>query len=362
MLSSRNARADPSTVHPPFSAQDHHHASRSLKDHSAGRENVRNSPQKSVNIYEDSGKRPSMHKKNKSSVSLKSLIGSDKVKPPKPFAEQVDDAVVLKRPKSSTGLSALLSRSKTPKGPKLDCKSPIKDKENRTPPQTADVVPPPAWAQFATRQQQDAGMTTAVPLNDRVNLEREATLYTPQEYSPSKQRNFHDYRPTLDRKVDKKLRPRSEIIGSTNTNAYISKDLSIVQQGAAPTPASRESPVKEKHPIVHVQDANDGTVKGKGQQNPDKLSTGVANHESSTTLNKAKRGSRVMAAVAALNGNSTDTHNVQTTDSSVQILDVKAIESEFETLLVRCHHNTFSLQSSPNARRQGTYRTTSVIG
>ncbi|KAL9026778.1 MAG: hypothetical protein Q9196_004610 [Gyalolechia fulgens] len=318
--------ADPATasIHSPILPNDHVHASRSLKDHSDSRENRRSSPQKPVNIHEDGEKRPSMHKKNKSSVSLKSLIGNDKVKPPKPSMRPPEDAAVLKRPKSTTGLSALLSRSRTPKGPKLDYKSPIKDKENQTPQQT-DMVPPPIWAEYATQQLQNVGMTTAVPLNDRTYIEQETTLYTPQEYSPSKQRNFYDYRPTLARKTDKKPRPRSDGVALTETLSSVQKGTEAAVKG--------ECLVQEMHREAHGQGSNDNPVKGKTRQNVDKGLNGSNTDESSTALPKAKRGSRVMAAVAALNGNPTDAGNMPTKDSPVQILDVKAVESEFETLL-----------------------------
>ncbi|KAI4169385.1 MAG: hypothetical protein LQ343_005778 [Gyalolechia ehrenbergii] len=332
MLAQGNVYANPSTASmpSPISPNDHPHASRSLKDHNAARENIRNSPQKPVNIYEDGAKRSGMHKRNKSSVSLKSLIGNDKAKPPRSSMQQPENAVVLKRPKSSTGLSALLSRSKTPKGPKLDCKSPIKDKENRTPPQTADIVPPPIWAQFTTQRPHEAGLTTTVHLNDRVNIEREATLYTPQESSPSKQRNFYDYRPTLARKTDKKLPSPSELIDSTETNSYNAEALSRVHQGTV----DGENPVKERHHEVHAQGSNENPVKGKTQQNVGKGSNGTDTDDSSTALTKAKLGSRVMAAVAALNCNPGDAGNTQTKHLSVPIMDVKAIEREFETLLL----------------------------
>ncbi|KAL8932089.1 MAG: hypothetical protein Q9216_006966, partial [Gyalolechia sp. 2 TL-2023] len=331
MLNQGNAYTNPSTasLHSPILPNDHPHASKSLKDHNAGRENVRNPLHNPVNIYEDGGRRPGVHKKNKSSVSLKSLIGTDKGKPPKASLQRSEDAVVLKRPKSSTGLSALLSRSKTPKGPKSDCKSPVKDKENRTPPQTADIVPPPIWAQFATQKPCEASLTTSVPLNDRVNFEREATLYTPQEYSPSKQRNFNDYRPTLTQKTDKKLRPRSEVIGSTEASNSNAETLSKVQKGLV----NGESPVKERHQEVHAQGGNGSPKKEKTDQNIIKGSNGADRDDCSTALIKAKRGSRVMAAVAALNASPADARDMSMKDSSVQIMDVNAIESEFETLL-----------------------------
>ncbi|KAL8779680.1 MAG: hypothetical protein Q9213_006827 [Squamulea squamosa] len=204
-------------------------AENGLKDHNANRENIRSSPRKPVEVYEDVYKQPGMHKKTKSSMSLKSLIRNDKDKPSKPSSQELEDGTKLKRPKSSTGLSALLSRSKQPKEPKWERKSPTKDKENRTPPQTADLLPPPIWAQFATQQTTEPYKSTALPLNNRDDIEREIALYTPKDYSPSKQRNFYDIRPTLARKAESNIRSQSEILSSAGTRACTGTSMTSPQ-------------------------------------------------------------------------------------------------------------------------------------
>ncbi|KAL8948786.1 MAG: hypothetical protein Q9183_007655, partial [Haloplaca sp. 2 TL-2023] len=142
------------------------HPERPFGPSNANSDNLRSSPQKPVQVFEDVEKRPGMHKKTKSSVSLKSFIVGDKSKPSKPTPQEPDQGAKLKRPKSSTGLSALIPRS--PRKPKAETKSPVKEKENQTPPQTADLGPPPIWAQFATQQMQQAQLGARIPLNDRV--------------------------------------------------------------------------------------------------------------------------------------------------------------------------------------------------
>lgn len=317
---------------------DHPHSERPLRDHNADRENTRSSPRKPVPIYEDVERRPGMHKKTKSSVSLKSLIGNDKARTPKRPTPDSETGVQLKRPKSSTGLSALLSRSRSPKKPTSDGKSPVKDKENRTPPQTADITPPPIWAQFATQQLQEPRNSTTVPLNDNIDIEREAALYTPQEYSPSKQRNFHDDRPTLARKTDPKPRPRSEVIDSREANAYAaetsSRDWGRFEGRETAPSIQADSPAKAKTEKNCGNDNSRGMEPAKTSGHAGNASTGPSNDDSSAALAKQKRGSRVMAAVAALNGTSHESCNNSTADVAVQILDVKVIENEFETLLV----------------------------
>lgn len=323
-----------SAMPPPMLPLDHPHAERILRDHNTNRDNARPSPRKPVTIYEDGGKRPGMHKKTKSSVSLKSLMGSDKGKAPKPPAPEPENGIQLKRPKSSTGLSALLSRSRSPKKPAESCNSPVKDKENRTPPHTAEITPPPIWAQFASQQSQKPRTTINVPLNDNIDVGRDAALYSPQEYSPSKQRNFHDYRPTLAQKTDKKPRPRSESRGGDS-------GVPETRLGGLGRSFGRESAL-----VLNESAMWAGTTRAceksdsRGREGPriseevGTLSTGSSNDVASAALTKQKRGSRVMAAVAALNGPARDSPNTAATDPGVQVLDVKAIDEEFETLLV----------------------------
>lgn len=314
-------------------------AGNGLKDHNANRENIRSSPRKPVEVYEDGYKRPGMHKKTKSSVSLKSLIGNDKAKPPKLSRQESEDATTLKRPKSSTGLSALLSRSKLTKGPISECKSPTKDKENRTPPQTADMLPPPIWAQFATQQTTEPHKNVPNPLNNRADIEREIAIYTPKDYSPSKQRNFHDIRPTLARKAESNTRPRSEmVVSSAGTRAYT--DTSITSTPNRPSTGPKQTYLmvqsgsatgqsKENHRHATEKGPEDTKQKPHADRGLVELSNGVA----PSAAAKVKRGSRVMAAVAAFNGNRDGVHDTQSSTTLSSELDMQAIESEFETLL-----------------------------
>ncbi|KAI4121490.1 MAG: hypothetical protein LQ338_006332 [Usnochroma carphineum] len=330
------AKVTMAQLYSPMLPVDHPHAERRLGNHNADSENMRSSLRMPVAIYEDGEKRPRMHKKTKSSVSLKSLIGNDQVKLSKTPTQGAEDEVRLKRPKSSTGLSALLFRTKSPKKPKSNCKSPIKDKENRTPPHTSDIAPPPIWAQFYTQKLQEPRNTTTVPLNEVVDVEREAALYTPQEYSPSKQRNFHDYRPTLARKTDKKPRPWSEVVGSSETTGSSAKSLArdrgrsewretTLGQGGI----SAKAKVKEDRDKKNSRCPESLNILGKSGN----ASTRPSNNVSSVAPAKEIRGSRVMAAVAALDGTPKEVDKTTAAGSGVQILDVKAIENAFETLL-----------------------------
>ncbi|KAL8689452.1 MAG: hypothetical protein Q9218_004885 [Villophora microphyllina] len=247
-----------------------------------------------------------------------------------------DDAVKLKRPKSSTGLSALLSGSKSPKKSKSEGKSPIKEKENRTPPHTADVAPPPIWAQFTTQQFPDPSKSTRLPLNDHVNVEREVALNTPPVYSPSKQRSFFDHPPTLSPKPDAKPRPLSEYIVSNGNKAFAAG-----MQPDALQPGIPKSPSRQLQNSSSVEGAkgNSRSLNTEAAQKNMTLqgsSNGlhhISSDQTTVVVTKAKRGSRVMAAVAAFSGVQKEVRETPASSSAVQIVDVQAIETEFESLL-----------------------------
>ncbi|KAL8637309.1 MAG: hypothetical protein Q9228_005402, partial [Teloschistes exilis] len=331
MLAPLNFHSDSS--HPNNS----NNSERPLRDHNASQENARNSPRKPVDIYEDDQKRP-IHQKTKSSVSLKSLIGNDKSKSSKTPVDESKDAARLKRPKSSAGLAALLSGSKSPKKSKPDGKSPVKEKENRTPPQTADIAPPPIWAQFATQQQLlDHSKTTRVPLKDHTKTEREASLYTPRDPSPSKQRSFLDPPLPLSPKSDAKSRPLLGYNCSGGNQAFFDDVESGAQHQQSKLKTLSE-PIDNLAPVERANENGKFTSREMVQKGTDLYYKNITMHQSSRdataiAATKPKRGSRVMAAVAALSGGPKEVHSVPAPPSAVQIVDVQAIEAEFESLL-----------------------------
>ena len=315
---------------------------RPFEPYNANRDNFRSSPQKPVQVFEDLEKRPGMHKKTKSSVSLKSFIGGDKSKPSKPTPQEPDQAAKLKRPKSSTGLSALIPRS--PRKLKAEAKSPVKEKENQTPPQTADIAPPPIWAQFATQQMQQAQLGTRIPLNGRIDVGMEAPSYTPKEYCPSKQGDVYECRPTLTRKTDPRPRQRPELIDTSPTRNLVAGTLSGVRKQLVSTTAS---PCLQHAPVLEER-ANENcpspAVRGEIASKPlPSIGAGrpeTMEDEAVSSHKRAKRGSRVMAAVAAFNGTPNEASKSPTRQAVVEIMDVKAIEKEFESLLVRYPHKS----------------------
>ena len=317
----------PALVQPPILPPDHPQARYHLREQNGNTDNIRSPSKKPVDIHEDNVKSTGLHKKTKSSVSLKSLIGNEKSKASKSKSlEEEEEAKSMKKSKSSTSLSILLSRPKSSKSLKLEDLPRKKDKENRTPPNSANAAPPPIWAQFASQQILEP-TTTKIPLNDRRNFADEIALYTPRDYSPSKQRNFQGYeQPTLSRKTEPKPRPKSAFITSGPSTSSFAGNLAGLHRPSMDK--SRQAPNNDG-----ADQRSSSEMKSSSRRSSlERYGVGeVAKSEARTN----KRGSRVMAAVAAFNGKS----NVSTREANQEpqevVLDVKAIETAFEILLVR---------------------------
>lgn len=323
MSPNKIAAIGPSPILPPDHPQDRYH----LREQSGNRDNIRSSPRKSIERHGDSVKSTELYKKTKSSVSLKSLMGNEKSKTPKPKSPEKQEVKTMKKSKSSTSLSALLSRPKSSKGSKPEDPPLKKDKENRTPPSSATAAPPPIWAQFVTQQMQESTSTTKVPLNDRNNLVDEIALYTPRDYSPSKQRNFHEHeQPTLSRRIEPKPRPKSAFIPSgPSTNPFSGTTVGL------------RKPSLDRNRRYPNNDGNNhrSSSEKKSLSRRSSLEHQIISEDCSKPgFTTNKRGSRVMAAVAVFNGKSREPPHEPVKETHETRLDVKAIENAFETLLV----------------------------
>lgn len=239
-------------------------------------------------------KKGGLHKKTKSSVSLRSLLRDrekkDKQRTPSDLPDEEGSlGKTMKKVKSATSLSALLKRSNRSR--KDEPVAEPKDKENRRP---ASEVVSPIWAQFATQPLETPTGSVYVPESQRT-LEDEVSLYTPKIYSPSKQRNFYDYQPTLVQKP----RPKSDYVSTSGTM----KVREMLGQISRVPSGKRRQPEPQ---------AEQGYFDNRSNDN---------NESKRTSTNSA---GRVMAVVTALNAKDADARKV----------DDKQIESEFEKLLV----------------------------
>ena len=340
----------------PFLPPDHPFARQHLRELSKPRDNVRSSPKKSIEVYEDDNRSFGLHKKSKSSVSLKSLIGNDKVKAPKAMSPEKPEDKKLKKSKSSTSLSALLSRPKSSKGSKTGDVRVTKDKENQSPPTTADIAPPPIWAQFSSQSIESFSGPTKIPLNDADGLVDKIALYTPQEYSPSKQRNFGDHeQPTLSRGIETRARPKSALLPSSPSSTSFTETLSRLRKRSHDKWQSR-APSDDHQPQSTEQKSRKSSAERKMCRRTSAEQERKSEDSSELTKNKAKRGSRVMAAVAAFNDRSQEAvkQPAPTSKSPEAPLDPAAIDYAFEELLVR-PYSIYGKRAKWKNRTRGIY-------
>lgn len=314
---------------------DHPHTRHHLREDAGNRNTTIPSPPKMTEARKGSKSASGENQTMTRSASFKSLVGMEKEKSSKKKYEK-EEEMKMKKSKSSTSISAFLSRPRSSKGVKAEESHRQKDKENQTPPSSAEMAPPPIWAQFATQGFQEPSHTTMIPLNDRFSVEEEAALYTPREYSPSKQRNFPDYqKPTLSRRAEPKPRPKSECIASGQTPASFAETISRL--GKSSQDRSQVDLSNQQQVTGQATDAGKKlfAVEKQLSARPSSADTpNVSNDSVGSNLIMPQRGSRVMAAVAAFNGKTKELPKEPPKDAETVPLDSKSIESAFESLLV----------------------------
>ena len=313
---------------------DHPHTRQHLKENKGNGNTTIASPKKPANEGKEIKLTSRENQKMTRSSSFKSFVGKEKEKLFQREGE-TEKGNNMKSSKSSTSIAALLSRPRLSKGVKAEGAHRQTDKENQRPPSSAEMPPPPIWAQFATQGFEDSPHTTKIPLNDRFALEEEVALYTPQDYSPSKQRNFPDYQqPTLSRKTESKPRPKSECIAAGPTPASFAETISGMRKSGLD---------KSQVDVSNQKRAKQAAETGRKclpEEEPlsERLSSvenrKVSNDSAGSDLPMSKHGSRVMAAVAAFNGKAKELPKAPPNDPEIVQLDPKTIESAFESLLV----------------------------
>lgn len=285
---------------------------------------------------------PGLHKKTKSIVSLRAaqLNGKETASPsnttPIVETEQPRLQPNMKKSKSSTSLSALLSR-KSSRG--------RRDKENQPPINNIDQdeIAETHWTQHpAFRPLQDASHTQPrpSPTRQRRTFEEEVTLYTPApQLSPSKQRNFQDYfTPTLAAPADSTnpgfTLPTAQPIRKTSDEK---RAQSREQKGGIFS--SRRRPGHERSqsstaiPVVQPRDRSRG--RGIEPRSPKKEPASPLKEQREQKevkkTDRSKRGSLVMAAISMFDSRSAAAEK-PTPPAPGQTPE--ELEKEFEDLLV----------------------------
>ena len=309
---------------------DHPHTRQHLReDGDNGNTNIP-SHKLSVDVRKETEPLSGEHQMVTRSVSFKSSADKEDQKPLKKEHPK-EDGNKMKMSKSSTNISAILSRPRSSKTVKAEETHRQKDKENQTPPSSAGMGPPPIWAQFASQGFEEPAHTTKIPLNDQFTVEEEVALYTPRDYSPSKQRNFPDYQqPTLSRRVGSKPRPKSESIPPCPTPASFAEVVSGLQKSGRNK--SQVDISNRQQQTRQVIDPSRLDQNSSVEIRPRAENLKVSNDSAGSGLPKS--GSRVMAAVAAFNGKAKELPKDPPKDTEIVQLDPKAIERAFESLLV----------------------------
>ncbi|KXS98750.1 hypothetical protein AC578_9050 [Pseudocercospora eumusae] len=258
---------------------------------------------------------PSSPSKKKGTLGRKSKDGKGK-----------DDKHAAKpiKSKSSTNLSAMFAKMNRSSKDVSKIESEQRDKENASPappnPQPMQRVDTPIWAQFASDSKSSN------------NLQEEIDRYTPTVYSPSKQRNFNgsfdapSLRPTL-----RKGRPQSAyyangegIIGAIGRR--VSGDKKSLEGRKSEDSGRRffqgsNSRVSMERDRILGRDMTDRKASGSSAEHV----------PAKEKLDVKKRGGRVMAAVAALQGKNKETDKPKERDEPP--LDPKEVDAQFEAVL-----------------------------
>ncbi|KAJ5168390.1 uncharacterized protein N7482_003984 [Penicillium canariense] len=253
-----------------------------------------------------------LHKKTKSAVSLKSLRSYMERKDTKSEEPQIENADELKpkKTKSTNSLSAILKRSQ--RGRKAGGSKQSREKENRSPVDLVDNMPSPVWPQEGSIYQAPSTRSRQNSTADRQrSVAEEVSLYTPKEYSPAQQRNFHDYhQPSLTRQGEAKPRPKSDCLAG---NRKMKDILGTMQR--APSGDGNAS-----------NRFDSASSKGQGLDRARKMSAPALHAPSLKDQPNSRRLSRVQAAISAFNAkdHDADVH---------KHLNSMDLESEFEKLL-----------------------------
>lgn len=251
-------------------------------------------------------------------MAKKSLAGRDTDKNSKLKDDKIRKP---KKAKSSTNLASLLSRPKSTKSlRKAAAEEELRlgrDKENRSPPSsslTDSESTPPIYAQFATQH------FAVQPLGGKF-LEDEIDLYTPQQYSPGKQRNFYNgpgSQPTLNRRDETKRA----------LSTYLPSNFSIQDISRHVGGSERRSAERQRGGSFDLRPAIDRKA---------------TMPETKAELTTSRRGARVMAAVASFGSKAKPVE-----PAAYPVPDIKDVDAEFEAMLDRRNipeHQRYKMRS-----------------
>ncbi|KAK3707901.1 hypothetical protein LTR37_011753 [Vermiconidia calcicola] len=244
-----------------------------------------------------------------------------------------------KKSKSSTNLAGIFAKMNR-SSKDLSVQIPReRDKENTTPPSSSGgtyvSAETPIWAQYASSGKAKASSRPGTRDGENVshiNVKDEIAKYTPQDYSPSKQRNFNgDYNQPQLRPTLAKTRPQSAYFGADMMSAIGrrvsggrgSLDLTGRTSDDLERRKSRDSGrrVSGARDVLEQQRKTSGSSADHAPLAKEKL-----------TVAKRGAGERVMAAVAAFQSK-TGGKDQQKQAVKEAVLDEKEVDRQFEAVL-----------------------------
>jgi Diaphanous GTPase-binding Domain len=241
-----------------------------------GERHVNSPPQIQRVPLRDGSTRPTMHKKTKSNISLKSLV-RDKSSDSGSISSSEGrmENHKPKKSKSSTNLAALFKK----KSRKNLKEEEPKGQENVTPPSSANVetTRSPIWAQFATQPLEDKQGRVHHPPGKSRTVQEEIDLYTPKElaaYRPLQQDILPDNPVVAERPP-----PRPFLGHRSSRSSIFREELDGVPDTHPSQKPSQQSALGEAQPRLESHPSN--------------------HHQPPETNNK--RTSRVMDAIGTLN-------------------------------------------------------------
>ncbi|PNS16559.1 GTPase-binding protein rid1 [Sphaceloma murrayae] len=279
------------------------------------------------------------HKRSKSVVSLRSLVGGDskssKDKDRK-AKDQSPEKKSLRRPKkekSSTGLSALFAKkNKSVK----DLSQPAQRDEPQTPSSSVnDPADTPIWAQFASQKdtEEDVKYPRVRPdVSDEKlrGVKSEIDRYTPKEYDPYAQRDFQAIRPALSRPTSS-YRPRSAVLAPpAPLLSDLQRALEAAQRSQLGSRGSDSSSISVKGIGGETSTAPSSRPQSVHFETARQASGSSTEQAPAKDIAVAKRGARVAAAVAAI-----DFRGPATKKPDTPRVDPREVEEAFEAVLER---------------------------
>ena len=302
-----------------------------LREDSGNRSRIPPSPRKSEDMQKENNKGYGENRKIITSTSFMTFKDKERMRDSRQKSEKQEEKQ-MKKSKSSTSLAAFLSRPRSKSIKTEEGRQQINDENGR--PSRPAGPPPPIWAQFAT-QGLEKSSTTKVPLNDCFAAEEQMARYTPEDYSPSKQRNFQDVQqPTLSRRREPKPRPKSECLTQGPTSASFAETVSGLRRSSREKSAANKSNQRWQATQDGTSIQKSGYEDKRSSQRPSTdhpIAGDVSSHSGPSVVSQE---SRVKAAVAAFDSKSKDLPREPTQSSLNSELDVSAIENAFESLLV----------------------------